>query len=63
MTIEEPSDEVSAQEHLDNEKLEKVYIGSIDQGTTSSRFIIFDGMGVPVASHQVEFTQRYPESG
>lgn len=30
---------------LDEEKLEKVFIGSIDQGTTSTRFIIFDGMG------------------
>jgi hypothetical protein len=30
---------------LDQEKLEKVFIGSIDQGTTSTRFIIFDGMG------------------
>jgi hypothetical protein len=30
---------------LDEERLEKVFIGSIDQGTTSTRFIIFDGMG------------------
>lgn len=30
---------------LDEEKLERVFIGSIDQGTTSTRFIIFDGMG------------------
>lgn len=39
------------------------YIGSIDQGTTSSRFFIFDGSGTPVASHQVEFKQMYPQSG
>ncbi|KAF2812098.1 glycerol kinase [Mytilinidion resinicola] len=49
--------------HLDETKLEKFFIGSIDQGTTSTRFIIFDGVGHPVASHQVEFTQMYPESG
>jgi len=48
---------------LDEEKLEKVFIGSIDQGTTSTRFIIFDGMGEPVAQHQIEFTQHYPQSG
>lgn len=43
--------------------LAQFFIGSIDQGTTSSRFIIFDGVGQPVASHQHEFTQHYPESG
>ncbi|MCJ1386716.1 Glycerol kinase [Xylographa soralifera] len=39
------------------------FIGSIDQGTTSSRFLIFDTKGFPVASHQLEFTQFYPHSG
>lgn len=48
---------------LDEKKLKNVFIGSIDAGTTSSRFIIFDGMGNPVARHQIEFTQRYPHSG
>ena len=37
--------DVSQEQILDEEKLEKVFIGSIDQGTTSTRFIIFDGMG------------------
>ncbi|KAI9798124.1 MAG: Glycerol kinase [Candelina submexicana] len=45
------------------ETLKKWFIGSIDQGTTSSRFFIFDGTGTPVASHQVEFKQMYPHSG
>jgi glycerol kinase len=49
--------------HLDEQKLKKFYIGSIDQGTTSTRFIIFDGLGEPVAQHQIEFAQMYPESG
>lgn len=39
------------------------FIGSIDCGTTSSRFLIFDGEGNPVASHQIEFENMYPESG
>jgi glycerol kinase len=43
--------------------LSTFYIGAIDQGTTSTRFIIFDGIGQPVASHQHEFKQHYPESG
>ena len=47
----------------EEEQLKKCFIGSIDQGTTSSRFLIFDGTGTPVASHQVEFKQIYPYSG
>jgi len=43
--------------------LSTFYIGAIDQGTTSTRFIIFDGVGQPVASHQHEFKQHYPQSG
>jgi glycerol kinase len=48
---------------LDEEKLKQFFIGSIDQGTTSTRFIIFDGIGEPVAQHQIEFKQNYPHSG
>jgi hypothetical protein len=45
----------SEEQLLDEEKLEKVFIGSIDQGTTSTRFIIFDGMGeVSVPLHVTE---------
>ncbi|KAI0011524.1 glycerol kinase [Xylariaceae sp. FL0662B] len=39
------------------------FIGSIDQGTTSSRFLIFNSETDPVASHQIEFENYYPESG
>lgn len=39
------------------------FIGSIDQGTTSSRFIIFSSQADVVASHQIEFENHYPESG
>jgi len=41
----------------------KNYILSLDQGTTSSRAIIFDGKGLPVAVAQREFTQFYPKPG
>ena len=42
---------------------EAAYVGSIDQGTSSTRFIIYDRLARPVGSHQVEFTQFYPEVG
>ncbi|KAJ6010713.1 hypothetical protein N7451_002125 [Penicillium sp. IBT 35674x] len=40
-----------------------IFVGSIDQGTTSTRFLIFNRDGEPVASHQVEFSQIYPNPG
>lgn len=39
------------------------FTAAIDQGTTSSRFLIFDGSGTPRASYQMEFEQLYPHSG
>ncbi|MEM1301983.1 MAG: glycerol kinase GlpK [Pseudomonadota bacterium] len=39
------------------------YIMAIDQGTTSSRAIIFDSAMKVVASAQEEFTQHFPNSG
>jgi len=39
------------------------HILAIDQGTTSSRAIVFDGDLKPVASAQEEFTQHFPSSG
>ncbi|XP_048537814.1 glycerol kinase 1-like [Triticum urartu] len=44
-------------------KAEEVYVASIDQGTTSTRFIIYDCHASPVASHHLEFKQHYPEAG
>ncbi|EXJ94011.1 glycerol kinase [Capronia coronata CBS 617.96] len=41
----------------------ETFVGSIDQGTTSTRFLIFNRSGEPVASHQIEFKQYYPQSG
>ncbi|MFO7849709.1 MAG: glycerol kinase GlpK [Spirochaetia bacterium] len=42
---------------------EKKYIGSIDQGTTSSRFVLFDKDGNITASHQLEHKQYFPRAG
>ena len=39
------------------------YIGAIDQGTTSTRFIVFDRAGRIVTSAQEEHQQIYPQPG
>jgi glycerol kinase len=39
------------------------YVGAVDQGTTSSRFIIFDRAGGIVATAQEEHEQIYPQPG
>ncbi|MDR2975914.1 MAG: glycerol kinase GlpK [Streptococcaceae bacterium] len=44
---------------MNNEK----YIMAIDQGTTSSRAIIFDKQGRHIGSSQKEFAQYFPEDG
>ena len=42
---------------------DKKFILSLDQGTTSSRAILFDRNGSIVGSAQQEFTQHYPQAG
>ncbi|MFW5733645.1 MAG: FGGY family carbohydrate kinase, partial [Oceanidesulfovibrio sp.] len=39
------------------------YIGAVDQGTTSSRFIIFDQRGRIVTLDQKEHKQYFPQPG
>ncbi len=39
------------------------YIGAIDQGTTSTRFILFDRTGAAIGSHQLEHCQIFPQAG
>jgi glycerol kinase len=39
------------------------YVLALDQGTTSSRSILFDRHGQPVAQAQREFRQHYPRAG
>ena len=39
------------------------YVGALDQGTTSTRFMVFDHAGGVVAVDQVEHAQIYPRPG
>ncbi|MGA8308163.1 MAG: FGGY family carbohydrate kinase, partial [Candidatus Acidiferrales bacterium] len=39
------------------------YIGALDQGTTSTRFIVFDRAGQIVSTAQKEHRQIYPRPG
>ncbi len=39
------------------------FVGALDQGTTSTRFMIFDHDGVEVARHQLEHAQIMPRPG
>lgn len=39
------------------------FIGSLDQGTTSTRFIIFNEFGEIISQHQIEHTQILPQAG
>ncbi len=39
------------------------YVGAIDQGTTSTRFMVFNYEGSVISSHQLEHDQIYPSPG
>ncbi|MEP6598616.1 MAG: glycerol kinase GlpK [Actinomycetota bacterium] len=39
------------------------YVGAVDQGTTSTRFMMFDHGGNEVAKHQLEHEQILPQAG
>ena len=43
--------------------MKKTYIGAIDQGTTSTRFLLFNRKGQITASHQLEHRQIFPKPG
>jgi glycerol kinase len=43
--------------------MQKKYVAAIDQGTTSTRFILFDKASNIVCSHQLEHKQFYPQPG
>lgn len=45
------------------ESMSDRYILALDQGTTSSRSLVFDGAGRVVAMAQQEFTQHFPQPG
>ena len=39
------------------------YVGAVDQGTTSTRFMIFDHSGNVKGIHQLEHEQILPQAG
>ena len=39
------------------------YVGALDQGTTSTRFMVFDAAGAEVARRQIEHAQIMPKPG
>lgn len=39
------------------------FVGSVDQGTTSTRFMVFDHGGNVIAAHQLEHEQILPKAG
>ena len=39
------------------------YVGAVDQGTTSTRFMVFDHAGREAARHQLEHKQILPQAG
>ncbi|MFH1135373.1 MAG: glycerol kinase GlpK [Pseudomonadota bacterium] len=43
--------------------MEEKYVGAVDQGTTSTRFVVFNGRGEIAALHQLEHRQIYPQPG
>ena len=48
---------------MEQKQLEKKYILALDQGTTSSRAIVFNHSGEIIGTAQQEFTQIYPHTG
>jgi glycerol kinase len=39
------------------------YVGAVDQGTTSTRFMVFDHNGSVISQHQLEHEQIFPQAG
>ncbi|HVD93988.1 MAG TPA: glycerol kinase GlpK [Vicinamibacterales bacterium] len=39
------------------------YVGAVDQGTTSTRFMVFDKKGTEISRHQLEHEQILPQPG
>jgi len=44
-------------------KIKKKFIVAIDQGTTSSRAVLFDTTGKSLFKSQLEFRQYFPKNG
>ncbi len=48
---------------MENSKGKKTFILALDQGTTSSRTVLFDSKFSPVCEEKIEFRQIYPKAG
>eukprot|EP00466_Bigelowiella_natans_P006627 jgi/Bigna1/91890/estExt_fgenesh1_pg.C_1280005 len=59
----EPTRRVDATSSSSSSTASSTFIGAIDQGTSSTRFIIFDENLETVASHQVPVKQSFPHPG
>ena len=59
----EPSSWTEIQLHVKGTRTMADYVGAIDQGTTSTRFIVFNRSGQIVATAQKEHEQIYPQPG
>lgn len=42
---------------------DRTLIGAVDQGTSSTRFLVFNKEGGVVAQHQLELKQQFPQQG
>ena len=49
------------QQHTKSDSSAPLLVGAIDQGTSSTRFVLFNGQGVAAA--QMEHAQLYPQTG
>ena len=54
---------IDATDHARTRAKTARYVGAIDQGTSSTRFMLFDHTGAVVASAQAEHAQHYPKPG
>lgn len=43
--------------------MNRKYVAALDQGTTSTRCILFNDQGEPIAAHQLEHAQIFPKPG
>jgi glycerol kinase len=63
LTLKRKSTNMSHENDIRSERVAKTHILAIDQGTTSTRSVVFDARARRVATAQTEFPQHYPRPG
>jgi len=63
LNLPRPSSRASHEGDEDKIVYELPFVGSIDQGTSSTRFMVFDRLGRVVTFHQIAFTTLTPHAG